>query len=75
MAAVSGSPVLPAAGAVVTAYENSLWPLAQIGGQLDARRVPSGFYADLHREGATLNDWRPTFATSRAIKAEGVARQ
>jgi SAM-dependent methyltransferase len=45
----------------------------QIGGQLDAGLVLTGFYDDTHVEGSKLNDWLPTFAATRAIKAEGVA--
>jgi hypothetical protein len=41
----------------------------QIGGQLDAGLVLAGFYEDAHLEGSMLNDWLPTFAATRAIKA------
>jgi hypothetical protein len=41
----------------------------QIGGQLDAGLVLTGFYEDAHLEGSMLNDWLPTFAATRAIKA------
>lgn len=40
----------------------------QIGGQLDAGLVLTGFYEDIHVEGVKLNDWMPTFGATRAIK-------
>jgi SAM-dependent methyltransferase len=46
----------------------------QIGGQLDAGLVLTGFFEDTHVEGSKLNDWIPTFAASRAMKIAGVNR-
>ena len=40
----------------------------QIGGQLDAGLVLTGFYEDIHLEGVKPNDWMPTFGATRAIK-------
>lgn len=47
----------------------------QIGGQLDAGLVLTGFFEDTHVEGSKLNDWLPTFVATRAIKLEGAAAQ
>jgi SAM-dependent methyltransferase len=41
----------------------------QIGGQLDAGLVLTGFFEDGHVEGSKLNDWLPTFVATRAAKA------
>lgn len=40
----------------------------QIGGQLDAGLVLTGFYEDIHLEGVKPNDWMPTFGATRALK-------
>ncbi len=40
----------------------------QIGGQLDAGLVLTGFYEDIHLEGVKPNDWMPTFGATRAVK-------
>jgi hypothetical protein len=47
----------------------------QIGGQLDAGLVLTGFYEDTHVEGSKLNAWLPTFAATRAMKVAGIAPQ
>lgn len=41
----------------------------QIGGQLDAGLVLTGFYEDVHVDGVKLNEWLPTFGATRAIKS------